>query len=137
VGGIRTGTAASAIRHLPGNKQAALTANLHAVEALVEAGNQASHTLGKAEGLGVSQFGFSVGAHFGLAVFVEHGLAGVVVRRIELAAVGSEVAGVLHLVKLVGGGVSAGAQLDVLVAQGEGRLDDAFGRGNAGGKLDG
>lgn len=137
MGSIRAGAAARAIGELPGDEEAALSADFHAVKALVEAGNQASHALGKAEGLWRAEFGLSIGAEFGLAVFVEDGGAGVVIRGVELVAVGGQPTGVLHLVELVGGGFSAGSELDVLIAKGEGRLHDSAGWRDAGRKLDG
>ena len=140
--GVGTGAAFGAVCQLPGDEEAALSANLHAVETLVEAGNEAAHALGKCKGLGIAVLGLSVGVHDGFAVFVEDGCAGVVVGRVELMAVvgtsvAAEVSGVLHLVHFVGLGGGAGSELDVLIAKGEGRLHDSSGEGNAGRKLGG
>ena len=137
MGGVGTWAASGAVCQLPGDKETALAANLHAVEALVEAWNEAAHTLRKCEGLGIAVFGLSIGVHDGFAVFVEDRGARVVVGRIELVAVGREPPGVLHLVHFVRLGDCAGAELDVLVAEGEGGLHDSPGGRNAGGKLDG
>jgi hypothetical protein len=137
MGSVGAGPAFGAIGELPGDEETALAADLHAVEALIEAGNEAAHALGKCEGLRIAMFGLSIGIHDGFAVFVEDWCAWVVVGRIELVAVGSEPAGVLHLVHFVRLGDSASAELDVLVAEGEGRLYESSGRRDAGGKLDG
>ena len=126
----------NAISQLPGDEQAALTANLHAVEALVEARNQATHALRKRHWLRRPELGFAVSAKHWLIVLVHHRWPGAVIRGVELDAIGHAPAGVLHLVRLARLGVFAGAYLDVLIAQSKGGLDDSPRPGNARGQLD-
>jgi hypothetical protein len=130
------GHIACSIRQLPGNKQPALAADLHACKSLVEARNQAAHSLRKSHGLRVAVFGLPVIAHHRFAVLVHYGRAGMVERRVELHAIGSTPAGVVHFVLLVGLSQSAGAYLDVLIAQCEGSLHNSPGGRHAGGQLD-
>src|ERR1019366_5089798 len=55
VRGVWPWTSRRSVRQLPGNKQAAFAADLHAVEALVPAGNDAAKTLRKADWLWIVQ----------------------------------------------------------------------------------
>ena len=114
MGGVGAGTAFGSISELPGNEQATLAADLHTVKTLVEAGDEASHALRKCHGLRVAKLGLAVCAQYWLAVLVLFRLTGMVIGGVELvavvgAAVVAEVAGVLHLVHLVGLGVCARA----------------------------
>jgi hypothetical protein len=127
---------ACSVRQLPGNEQTALSANLHTGESLVEAWNQPAHPLRKRHGLRVAAFGLPVIAHHRLVVFIHYWRAGVVKRGIELDAIGSAPAGVMHLVHFVGFSQGAGADLDVLIAQGESRFHNSPRWRHAGGQLD-
>ena len=134
--GAVVGNGAHSVGELPGNEETALATNLHAAKALVEAGNEAPHTLGKGHGLRGTHFGLAVFAEDRFAVFVLLGLTGMVEGGVELDAVGGAVSGVMNLVHFAWLGVGAGADLDVLITQGECALDDATSRGYAGRKLD-
>jgi hypothetical protein len=116
---IRSRPATCAVGQLPGDKQAALAADLHAPKSLVEAGNQAAHSLRKRHRLHIAHLGLAVGSHHRLAVFILLRLA-MIVRRVELvtivgAAVAAQVAGVKHLEQLAGLGIGAGPDLVVLI----------------------
>jgi len=132
VPGRLLGDVARAVSELPGDEEAALAANVHAVEALVEARDQAARALCKGQRLRIAQLGLAVGAHLRLAVSAHDGVA-VVIGGVELHAVGSAVAGVEDLVHLERSGFSAGADLDLLVLQGERRIHRAGNRRNTGG----
>jgi hypothetical protein len=134
--GTVVGDGAHSVGELPGDEEAALATNLHAAEALIEAGNEAPHALGKCHGLRFPQFGFAVVAEHWFAVLVLFGLAGMVEGGVELDTVGGAVASVMDLVHFAGLGIGAGSDFDVLIPQGEGCFDDATCRGNAGGQLD-
>ena len=134
--GSVVGDGSNSIGELPGNKEAALAADLHTAKALVEAGNEASHALREWHGLRRAHFGLSVVAEHGLAVLVLLGLSGMVEGGVELDAVGGAVAGVIHLEKLARLGVCAGADFDVLITECEGGFDDASHGGNTGRQLD-
>lgn len=136
MGWVGTGAAFGAIGQLPGDEQAAPAADLHAGESLVEAGNQAAHALGKGHGLRIALLGLAVVAEHRLAVLVFEWLSGVVVGGVELVPVSGQPASVMNLVHLVGLGLGAGADFEVLVAQGKGCLDDAFHHGHSGRQLD-
>ena len=125
-----------AIRQLPGNKQAALAIDLHAVKSLVEAGNHTAHALGKSDGLARSLLRLTIVAHHRLPVLVYNRGSGMVKRGVELAPVGGQPAGVVNDVHLVGLGQRAGADFGVLVAQRKGAPDDAVRRWHSGGQLD-
>ena len=127
---VRSRASARAIGQLPRDEQAALAPDLHSLKPLVEAGNHAAKALRKADRLRVVHLRFSIGIHFRLSVLAHHRRP-VIVRRVEFVPVGSQPARVKHLVDLVGLGFSAGADLDVLVAQSECRLHDASHRRHA------
>ena len=134
--GTVVGDGAHSVGELPGNEEAALATDLHSGKALIEAGDEAPHALGKCHGLRGTQFGLAVFAEDGFAVLVFLGLAGMVKGGVELDAVGGAVSGVVDLIHFAGLGVGAGADLDVLIAQGEGRFYDSTHRRNAGRELD-
>jgi ABC-type cobalamin transport system ATPase subunit len=69
---------ACSVSELPGNEDAALASNLHAGEAVVEAGDDTAHTLRKRHRLWIAHLGFAVGAKLGLAVLVTERLRMVV-----------------------------------------------------------
>ena len=135
---VRTavGDGADSVGELPGDEEATLATDLHAGKALVEAGDEAAHALRKLHGLRRPYFGFAIFAEDGFAVLVFLRLAGMVVRGVELDAVGGAVSGVLNLVQLAGLGIGAGAEFDVLITQGEGGFDKPSGWGYAGRQLD-
>jgi len=122
------------ISKLPGNKDAAFAANLHSCKALVEAWDEAAHTLREYERLRIAEFRLSIGPHHRLAVF-HHGRPAVAVR-IELFAGRCKVPGVVHVVHHVGRSVCTGADLDLFVAQGKIGLDDTVNPGNSSGQLE-
>jgi hypothetical protein len=127
---------ADSISELPGNKEPTLATDLHTAKALIEAGNEASHALREWHGLRRPHFGLAVLAEHGFAVLVLFGLARMVKGGVELDSIGSAVAGVIDLKQLAGLGAGAGTDLDVLITEGEGGLDDASDRGNTGRQLD-
>jgi len=137
-GMVRTavGDGADSVGELPGDEEATLATDLHAAKTLIKTGDEAAHALRKLHGLRRPYFWFAIFAEDGFAVLVFLGLAGMVVRGVELDAVGGAVAGVLNLVQLAGLGIGAGSEFDVLVTQGEGGFDDAADRGHAGRQLD-
>lgn len=110
------GNLAAAISQLIGDEEAALAANLHADETHVKAGNGAALALRKRHGLRIAELRLAVIAEHRLAVLVLDRWAGVVIGGVELDAVGSAIARVLHFVKLVRQGVSTGADHVILVA---------------------
>lgn len=120
--GVGAGTAARAVGELPRDEQAAFPTHLHAIEALIPAGNKPAKSLWKRDRLRIAFLWLSIGAENGLAVLVEHRLARMVVGRVELVPVGREPARVLHFVHLARLGVCAGADFEVLIAEREGRL---------------
>jgi len=130
--------APGSIRQFPGDKDAALAADLHAGKALVKARNGAADTLMKRKGLRIAHLGFAVVTQDRFAILVSDGLSGMVVRGVELDAVDGTVAGVMDLEQLARLGHCAGADLDFLITQGnrEYRLLDSLVYGNAGGRLD-
>jgi hypothetical protein len=81
---------ARSISHLPGDEDAALTADLHADKALVKAWNCATGALMKRHGLHIAQFGFAVVSHHRLAVLVLHRLT-VFFRGVEHDAIGGPI----------------------------------------------
>ena len=105
-----------AIRQLPGDKQPALAANLHSLESLIESRNHAAESLRKADRLRLAELRLAVGTKHRLAVLIPHGLA-MVLRRIELVARRRKPPCIEHLVDLVGLGLFAGPDLDLLIAQ--------------------
>jgi hypothetical protein len=68
------GHGARTIGHLPGNEDAALATDLHAFEAVVEAGDYAAHSLRDCDGDGIAHLGFSIGTELGLAIGSNCGL---------------------------------------------------------------
>ena len=129
--GIASRNPAHSVGQFPGDKQAALAADLHAFESLIPSGNKPAHALGKAEGLGFAEDWLAVGVFLRLAVFVHDGSA-VVEGGVELAAVRDQPACVVHFVQLVGLCLGAGTDLDVFVAEGEGWFHDCLHGWNAG-----
>ena len=88
MGSIRTGTAFCAVCELPGNEDAALAADLHAINAQVQAGHgPTARALEEAEGLGGRLFWLSVRPHHRLEVFIVYRAWRVIVGRVEFAAV--------------------------------------------------
>jgi hypothetical protein len=69
--GIAARAAVLAVGQLPGNEEAALATNVHAVEALIESGNEAAEALGKDDRLACEHLHFAVGPHFGFAIVAE------------------------------------------------------------------
>jgi len=130
------GNVAGSVGHFPGNEDAALAANFHAGQPIVETGNDAALPLGKGHRLRIAHLGFPVGPEDGLAVFAHDGLL-VVVPGVEFDAVGGSPAGVFDVPELAGFAESSGAGLDVFVVQREGGLQGAVGYArHTGGKLD-
>ena len=122
MGGVGARTAARAVSELPGNEQAAFSPHLHAIEALIPAGNKPAISLWERDRLRIAFLWLSIRAEDGLAVLIEHRLARVVVGGVELMAVCRQPARVLNLVHLARLGVSASANFQVLIAEREGRL---------------
>ena len=137
MGSIRTGTAFCAVCELPGNEDAALAADLHAINAQVQAGHgPTARALEEAEGLGGRLFWLSVRPHHRLEVFIVYRAWRVIVGRVEFAAVRGKPNGVMKRVDLVGFGDCARAELHVLILQREGGLEDSSGGWNAGWEFD-
>lgn len=129
VGGVGTDAPLCSIGQLPGNEEAALAADLHAIETLVPARNDAAKALGKSDGLRVAQLGLSVSVQHRLAVLVRHRSA-VIGRGIEflpvvVTSVVSKPACVVDLIHLVGHGIRSSADFDLLVTERKGNLLDA------------
>jgi hypothetical protein len=124
VGCIGAGAALGAVSQLPGDEQAALSANLHAFKSLVEARKRPSsrrRSLSEWVGQRIAVLGFAVVAQNGFAILVFDCRPRMIVRGVELVSVivppvGAKPAGVVDLVNLVGLGIRAGAEHDVLVA---------------------
>src|ERR1039458_4129894 len=133
---VRTRTSACTVCQLPGDENAALAANLHAFKSLVPAWNYATKALREADGLRIALLRLSIGIQHRLAVLVQLRSARMVVGAAKLAPIDGQPTDIEDLVHLVGLGIGARADLDVLVAQGEGSLHYAFGRRNAVGQLD-
>lgn len=131
VSGVWSRPPARAICQLPGDEQAAFAANLHTFESLIEARNEAAHALRKGHWLRLALLRFAVVAHDRLAVLIHNRCAGMVVRRIELVPIGGQPTRVVDFVELVGLRHSSGANLVILVAQGESGLDDSLHYGDA------
>ena len=74
--------APGSIRQFPGDKDAALAADLHAGKALVKARNGAADTLMKRKGLRIAHLGFAVVTQDRFAILVSDGLSGMVVRGV-------------------------------------------------------
>ena len=135
LGGSDGGAAVFAIGELPGDEEATLATDLHALEAEVPSLDDAVGTDDELGGCAVDHDGLVVGAHDGLAVGIALGGV-VIVGGVKLGAVGGEVAGVLDGVELEGSGVSAGADEGVLEAECESGLDDAADVGDDGGNAE-
>jgi hypothetical protein len=120
VGTVRHG--ARSVGELPGNKDAALAANLHAGEAVIKARDDPAHTLRKLHGLRILHLGLAVGPKLRLAIFADRWLR-VLVPRVEFDAVGGAPAGVLDMPELACLAFGARADLDVLVVQRDGGLE--------------
>jgi hypothetical protein len=133
--GVPRGYSPDTVCKLPGDKEATLAADFHTFEALVPPRNESAHALRKAEWLWVAQDRLAVGVLLRLTVFV-HDRSAVIEGGIELAAVGDQPAGVCDFIELIGLGLSAGADLDVFVAECEGRLHHSFHNRDAGRKFD-
>ena len=137
MGSIRTGTAFCAVGQLPGNENAALAADLHAINAQIQTGHGATaRSLEEAKRLGGLLFWFSIRPHHRLEVFIVYRAWGVIVGRVELVAVRGKPNGVVKRVDLIGLGDCAGAELHVLVLQREGGLENSSGGWNAGWEFD-
>ena len=126
------------ISELPGDKDSALAASLHAAKTLVKARNGAADTLMERKGLGFAHLGFAVGAQNWFAILVSDRRSGVIVGGVEFDAIGGTVTGVMDLQQLAWFGRRAGADLDFQVTQGdrEYRLLDSLVHGNIGRRLD-
>jgi hypothetical protein len=130
---VRPRTAFVTIGQLIWNEYAALSANFHSFKSLVKPWNQAAKTLGERDWLRISHLGFAVVTQHRLAVLVSDRRSGVVGGRVEFlsvvgAPVGAKIASVVNLVHLVGLGIGARTDPDVLPALGEGSLHDALDR---------
>lgn len=126
VSGVGTRPSAIAVGELPGDKQPPPASDMHALKALIEAGNQAAKALRKLERLRVTKLRLAIFAHNGFAVLVEGGAA-MVIRRIEFvavigAAIRSEIAGIENLVDLVGFGQGTSPHFKVLISKRKGCL---------------
>jgi hypothetical protein len=78
--------ACGTVGKLPGNEQATLAADLHAIETLVPTRNYAAKTLGKSNGRACAHLGLAVSVHDGFAILVQ--LRGMVVKGgVEFAPV--------------------------------------------------
>lgn len=134
IGCVRSRAAASTIGKLPRNKEPTLAADFHSREALVEAGDDAAEALRKADWLAFVHLGLAIGVEFRLAVFAYDGSL-VVVRRVELVAVGGEPASVVDLINLVWLDFRAGADANLLVAQGKSCSQNAMDHRDTGRQL--
>src|SRR3569833_2736977 len=81
-GGNGSRTSAHAIRKLPGDEEPPLSADLHAREALVESGDQASEPLRETERLGIAHLWLAGRVKLGLS-FLIHDRSSVVIGRVE------------------------------------------------------
>ena len=124
MGCIGAGTALGAVSQLPGDEQAALSANLHAFKALFEARKGSSSRgppLKELVGNRIAGLGFAVVTQNRLVVLVSDCRPRMIVRGVEFVSVvvppvGAKPAGVVDLVNLVRLRIRAGADHDVLVA---------------------
>ena len=135
---IRRRTNPRAIGHLVRDDNAAFSTHPHTRKALVQAQKHAVislRALNKTEWLGRAQFVLAVGILYGLAVLIRD-FAAMLVGGIELLPIGGKPGGVVEDVFLAGLGHGAGADLDVLIAKGEDRLQRALGRRHSGGRIE-
>ena len=94
---VRTvGHGARTIGHLPGNEDAALATDFHAIETVVEAGDNSAYAYRNRHGHGIGHLGLSIGTELGLAVGASDKLP-VIVPGVEFDAVGRAPAGVLDV----------------------------------------
>ena len=98
---VRTGTSTRAIGQLPRYKQPAFAPDLHSMKALIESGNHAAKSLRKRDRLRLAQLGLAILANHRLAILIQNRRPRMVIRRVELASIGSHPPGVMHLVELV------------------------------------
>jgi hypothetical protein len=134
--GIVGGAATRAVRELVRDEKAALATDPDAFKTLIPAGNDPARALDESIGLTGLLLWFAVGAKFRLAGVIEHGRCGMVVGRVELAAIGGKPHSVSNFVDLVGLGNRAWTDLELLIFQGEGGPEDSSGGWNAGRELD-
>jgi hypothetical protein len=122
---------------LPWDEDAALAADLHSHETLIEAGNRSTGSLHKWQRLRVGQLGFAIVTHHRLAVFIPERHA-MLFGGVEYDSVSCPIAGVEDLIELVWFGQLPCADLDFLVAQGnrEDRLLNSSVLRNVSGRLD-
>ena len=120
---IRTavGNGAGSISQLPWNEDASLAAHLHAAKPLVEARNRVANSLMKWKRRYVAQFRFAVVAHHWLAILVLQRSPRVVAGRVKLDPIRGPVPGIEDLEHLARLGHGPGADLDLLVAQRNGK----------------
>src|SRR4051812_32253341 len=132
VGAIGHGT--GSIGQLPGDEDAPLSAEAHAVHSVIESGNEPAHTLGEYQRFGIAHLRLTVRIHFGLTVLIANGLL-VIFPVVEDYAVCRAPALVLDTPQLARLAYSAGANLDVLIFQRERGLGDSGNTLLAGGQL--
>ena len=86
-----------AVGQLPRDEDAALAADLHPGNTLIEARDRSANSLHKLHGLRVAQLGLAVVTHHRLAVLVSEGRARMVVGGVEFDPVGGSPSGVEDL----------------------------------------
>ena len=119
---IGSWTSTGTVCQLPRDEQATFPDDFHACKALIKSWNQTPKALWKSHWQRVSEFRLAVRSHDRLAVLVEDWLA-MILRRIEFVPVCRKPPGVQNLVDLVRLSLGASADLDVLIAQREGSLN--------------
>jgi len=129
--GARPRTPSRAVGKLPGDEEPPLAAYFHSGEPLIEAGDHASESLYEGDRLSFVYFRLTVRIQHGFTVCADHG-SFVIIGRVKLVSVSRQPARVMHLVLLARLGVDACADMDILVAQAEGRFHHATRRRNPG-----
>lgn len=115
---------AIAVGQCPGDEDAALAADVHAIHGEVKAGNHAANGVRKLQRLGVTHLGLIVRPHDGLAVRADDWLR-VLIPRVKDYAIGSAPTLVFDMPHLLFLAEWAGAELDVLILEREGGFHDS------------